>query len=191
MNPSRRLRILMAGLALVAATVAATTQASTAVHDGTQFGPQKGAPHPGIQRLGDHDGDEPIVGTWITVVTPTGDGAPPPFPQLLTFNEGGTAIFSAAGPPVPALGNPGHGVWKKIGHRKYAATFVQLTFDGVTDPAPLQLNGSLKLSLLITLGAGHTITTVDEATIYDPDGNAIVTLGGTETGKRLKVDVIH
>jgi hypothetical protein len=53
---------------------------------------------------------DPIVGTWLTTVSIDPPDAPPAFPQILTFNEGGTAMQSAAGPPIPALGNPGHGV---------------------------------------------------------------------------------
>ena len=130
---------------------------------------------------------DPIVGTWLTTVTPDGPDAPPPFPQLLTFNEGGTLMQSAAGPPIPALGNPGHGAWKRVGKHTIATTFAQLTFDET-----LQQNGSLKVSTLVTLHEQtHTITSVNQATIYDLDGNEIVTLTATETGRRLFVQRPH
>ncbi len=85
------------------------------------------------------------------------------------------AFFSAAGPPIPALGNPGHGVWNKVGARKYVSTHVQLTFDET-----LQLNGSLGLSQQITLDGKDSYTSVNTATIFGLDGNEIVTFHGLD-----------
>ena len=75
-------------------------------------------------------------------------------------------VLFGAGPPIPALGNPRHGVWNKVGTRKYVSTHVQLTFD-----ATLQLNGSLRLSQQITLDGKDSYTSVNTATIFDLDGN--------------------
>ena len=123
-----------------------------------------------------------IVGTWITTITP--DDGSPSFPGLLTFNVGGTASQAAAGPPIPALGNPGFGVWKRRGRNTFEGTWVQLTYDET-----LQLNGSLKITSVIRLNeATQTITTVDTVTIYDVDGNPFLTLGGSQVGRRLHVD---
>lgn len=128
-----------------------------------------------------------LVGTWVATVTPTGPDAPAPFPSLLTFMADGTALFSAAGPPIPALGNPGHGAWIRIGDRTFAATFVQLTFADV-----MHQDGSLKLSLTIQLNEKlDELTTQDQARIFDLEGNELVTLGGSQRGKKLQVEIIR
>jgi hypothetical protein len=76
---------------------------------------------------------------------------------------------------------------KRVGKHKVAATFFQFTFDGTT----LQATGSLKISILVTLNeATQTITSVDQATIYDLDGNVVFTATATEEGRRLRVEVI-
>jgi len=123
-----------------------------------------------------------LVGTWITTVTP--DDGSPSFPGLLTFNLGGTASQAAAGPPIPALGNPGFGVWKRLTRNTFEGTWVQLTYDET-----LQLNGSLKITSVITVNStSQKLTAVDTVTIYDVDGTEIVTLHGSQVGRRLHVD---
>lgn len=78
-------------------------------------------------------------------------------------------------------------MWNKVGARKYVSTHVQLTFD-----ATLQLNGSLRLSQQITLDGKDSYTSVNTATIFDLDGNEIVTFTGSiEKGTRLKVQAVH
>ncbi len=128
-----------------------------------------------------------LVGTWVATVTPSGPDAPPPFPSLLTFMADGTALFSAAGPPIPALGNPGHGVWTRIGDRTFAATFVQLTFADL-----MHLDGTLKISMTLKLNEKlDELTTQDQVKILDLEGNELVTLGGAQRGKKLQVEVIR
>src|SRR5438445_789719 len=46
-----------------------------------------------------------LVGSWNVVVTP--DDGSPSFKGFYSFGIDGNASFSSAGPPVPALGNPG------------------------------------------------------------------------------------
>lgn len=129
-----------------------------------------------------------LVGTWITTITPDGSDAPPPFPGLLTFMADGTALFSAAGPPIPALGNPGHGAWKRTGDRTFVATFVQLTFADL-----FHQDGSLKLTLNIKLNEklDELTTAQDQARIFDLEGNELVTLGGSQRGKKLQVELVR
>jgi hypothetical protein len=127
-----------------------------------------------------------LVGTWITTITP--DGPDAPFPGLLTFMADGTALFSAAGPPIPALGNPGHGVWTRTGDRSFVATFVQLTFADL-----FHQDGSLKVTLNIKLNEklDELSTAQDQAKIFDLAGNELVTLGGSQRGKKLQVEIIR
>ncbi|MBI1763674.1 MAG: hypothetical protein HYR56_19790 [Acidobacteria bacterium] len=128
-----------------------------------------------------------FVGTWVATVTPGGPDAGPSFPSLLTFMADGTALFSAAGPPIPALGNPGHGTWARIGDRTFAATFVQLTFTDI-----FHLDGTLKISLTIKLNEKlDELTTQDQVKIFDLEGNELVTLDGAQRGKKLQVEINH
>src|SRR5215470_17751370 len=59
-----------------------------------------------------------IVGAWRTVVTlyncQTGNPTAPPFPGLITFNDGGTmSEWGLRQGQNPALRSPGHGVWQR------------------------------------------------------------------------------
>jgi hypothetical protein len=127
-----------------------------------------GSPHAAANPVSVDD-DQVIVGTWVGVVFP-GDGQT--FPSLLTFHADGTASFSAAGPPVPGLGNPGHGAWKKIGPR--------------TSSEGMWLQ---KLDSIIEITGTNTFSTKDTVTIYDLNGNPIVTLKGSQRARRLEVTI--
>src|SRR5688500_6742696 len=60
-----------------------------------------------------------LTGTWLLTITPDEPGAPS-FEGLYTFTSDGIALFSSVGPPIPGLGNPGHGIWEKTGANTFA-----------------------------------------------------------------------
>jgi|CXWL01.1.fsa_nt_gi hypothetical protein len=120
-----------------------------------------------------------LVGTWVATITPS-DGETPPFHGFYTFNADGNASFSSAGPPLPALGNPGYGVWQRTGPRTFIATFVQNTYT-----ADLQFDGTLEIRAAIRLTGRNSFSTEDEVEIFAPDGELIVTLGGSAQAQRL------
>jgi hypothetical protein len=122
-----------------------------------------------------------LTGTWLLTITPD-DPSAPPFPGLYTFTSDGVALFSSVGPPIPGLGNPGHGVWVRTGPNTFTATFTQFTFDDI-----FTTNGSLVGTSTITMTGEDTFTSVDVVKILDLGGNEIVTLGGTQQGRRMKV----
>ena len=76
-----------------------------------------------------------LTGTWELTITP--DDGSPSFLGFYSFGAEGNASFSSAGPPIPGLGNPGYGVWKKLRLNRYAATIRMISyntgfqFDGV------------------------------------------------------------
>jgi len=74
-----------------------------------------------------------IVGAWETSVQPrnceTGDPLGPPFPGVITFNQGGTVAEYGANPMTPYR-TPGHGVWTNDGGGSIYAmkfSFIPLT----------------------------------------------------------------
>src|SRR6185295_14673848 len=75
-----------------------------------------------------------IVGTWIVDVTPTGEGAPPPFKALTTFHSDGTLVETETDALIPPFITPGHGLWEKIRANEFAFKIVFLTFDEQGNP---------------------------------------------------------
>ncbi len=120
-----------------------------------------------------------LVGTWEARITPS-DPEIPPFLGFYTFMADGNALFSSAGPPLPALGNPGHGVWRRVTANGFVITLRQNTFT-----PDLQTDGSLRINANVCLTSASTFVTQDEVNILDPDGNVIVTLGGSARATRM------
>jgi len=120
-----------------------------------------------------------IVGAWEVTVVPSDPGIPP-FLGFYNFFSDGNAIFSSAGPPLPALGNPGHGAWRRVGSNVFDVVIRQNTFDET-----LQANGSLRIESRVCLTALNRFVTSDDVKIYDPEGNEVVTLGGSARAQRL------
>lgn len=122
-----------------------------------------------------------LTGTWLLKITPGEPGAVP-FDGLYTFTSDGIALFSSVGPPIPGLGNPGHGVWVRTGPNTFAATFKQFTFDDI-----FTTNGSLVINSTITMSGADDFTSQDVGGIFDLDGNLIVTIGGSQVGQRMTI----
>ena len=98
-----------------------------------------------------HKSRNSIIGTWLLEVDSGFPGAPP-ITALATFERGGTLIVSQNGihensealdPVCGCNSTNGHGVWKRIGYKKYEFKFTFLLFAGsltagfplnVTDP---------------------------------------------------------
>lgn len=158
-------------LALLAAIVISVTVGSAAAH----------------QKPDKDDCDEKdkcLTGTWTVKVTPPPQlGAP--FSSIMTFTEDGNLIETANGGDLPALGNPGLGVWGKTGNREFAWTFLFFDYD-----ISLQLIDSGKVRAKINLGKnGDKFTGELLLTIYDLAGNVQFSgPGGTVEGKRVKLE---
>ncbi|MBI3650881.1 MAG: hypothetical protein HY231_07505 [Acidobacteria bacterium] len=123
-----------------------------------------------------------ITGTWLLTITPDEPGAPS-FPGLYTFTSDGIALFSSVGPPIPGLGNPGHGVWEKTGANTFVVTWKQFTFDDI-----FTTNGALVVKSNITLTGADTFTSRDTGKILDLDGNLIVSISGSIQARRMKIE---
>jgi hypothetical protein len=123
-----------------------------------------------------------LTGTWFITITP-GDPGAESFPGLYTFTSDGNVLFSSVGPPIPALGNPGHGTWVKTGSKTFAVTFKQFTFE-----ENFQTNGSLIINSTITLNGADEFSSQDTGQILDVAGNEIFAIGGSGQGRRMKVE---
>lgn len=126
-------------------------------------------------------GNGDLTGTWMVTITP--DDGSPSFVGYYSFFADGNASFSSAGPPIPALGNPGYGVWKKTGANKFAATIRMNSYNAL-----FQFDGTLKINAKIRMTGRDSFVTQDKVKVYDPDGNEIVTLGGSAQGRRITVE---
>jgi hypothetical protein len=124
-----------------------------------------------------------LTGTWLLTITPTGQDAGPSFPGLYTFTSDGITLFSSVGPPIPGLGNPGHGVWAKTGANTFAVTWKQFTFDDI-----FTTNGSLVDNSVLTSTGPDEFTASDMLKIFDLDGNVVLTLTGMVQAKRMKIE---
>jgi hypothetical protein len=118
----------------------------------------------------------------LLTITPGEPGAPS-FEGLYTFTSDGIALFSSVGPPVPGLGNPGHGVWEKTAANTFTVVWKQFTFDDI-----FTTNGSLVVKSTITLTGADTFTSQDTGKIFDLDGNEIVSISGTIQARRMKIE---
>jgi hypothetical protein len=123
-----------------------------------------------------------LTGTWLLTITPAEPGAPS-FPGLYTFTSDGIALFSSVGPPIPGLGNPGHGVWEKTGTNTFVVSWKQFTFDDI-----FTTNGSLVVKSSITLTGVDTFSSQDTVKIFDLAGNELVSTSGTIQARRMKVE---
>jgi hypothetical protein len=122
------------------------------------------------------------------MVTPvncdTGDPLTPPFPSLLTFNEGGTMLDYGISPGgSPALRSPGHGVWQRgLGWQDYSFSFTFYLYD-----ASGVFIGSQEVTSALELGAsGDEFTTHAGVEIFEADGNLIATFCAVTAGTRFE-----
>lgn len=123
-----------------------------------------------------------LTGTWLLTITPDEPGAVP-FDGLYTFTSDGIALFSSVGPPIPGLGNPGHGIWERTGSNTFAVTWKQFTYDDI-----FTCNGSLVIRSNIILGGVDTFTSQDTGQILDLQGNEIVNIGGSIQARRMTIE---
>ena len=125
-----------------------------------------------------------LVGSWFLDVTPDGP-VPAPFKMLMTFTSDGTLTETqndALAPPF--FLTPGHGVWGKVGKRRYALKMVQLAFDSAGG-----YTGKLTLNATITEGEqDDKISMVMQVKVQDADGNLIFSTGGVAQGTRIRLD---
>ncbi len=117
-----------------------------------------------------------LTGAWLLKVTLTAP-APNEFRALATFTKDGNFIATAQGD------GPAHGVWVKTGARTFVVSFATINWQ-----ADGSLFGILKVNLTLTLDEkSDQLTGQLQAQLVDPSGNIIVSLQGTVTGERIRI----
>jgi hypothetical protein len=124
--------------------------------------------------------NQTLTGTWLSQLRrpdPTGLLLPP-IPTLITFSSDGTIVAAPADVSQTAT----HGLWVRVGDRKFLATGF---FFGFNESRVLATITKLRINFQVSAD-GKTLTGTTEAVVMDPDGKVIATLpGATNSAVRL------
>jgi hypothetical protein len=118
-----------------------------------------------------------VTGSWTLELRPSpGGGLPPKLVGLITFDEGGGCVETIILPPV----TPAHGAWLRTGRREFTFSIVH----HLVDPAG-NFVGTVKATSHATFIDEDHFQAVFDGTLFDPAGNALAPLSGTERGTRI------
>ena len=115
-------------------------------------------------------------GTWLLELRR--GGGQPPVLAFMTYNRDGTVVGSAA----VATQSSHHGVWVRVGDRRFLQTMMLFGFNEAGALASIT-----KVRINVRLSQdGTTLSGTQEVVVMDPEGRVIATIpGGTHTGVRL------
>ncbi len=126
--------------------------------------------------------NQTMEGTWLSETRPAGTPADAPsLYNFSTYHRGGNVTLAASN------GNQseGHGVWVRVGERKFLATLFFFIYDAnrvVVNVIKSRVNLQLSLD-------GKTSNSTNEVVIMDPTGKILATIaGGTGTAVRLTLE---
>jgi hypothetical protein len=147
------------------------------------------APAPGIQSaITVPEKAVPVVnqtleGTWLLELRRPGAPATAlPVLNIITFLPNGTAIAST-GDGTQATN---HGVWVRVGDRRFIQTMYTMAFNEARVFATLT---KVRINALISAD-GKTIKGTTEVAVLDRDGKVMATIpGGTYNGVRLTAEI--
>ncbi len=144
--------------------------------DAKETGPQESSEHSTRARK--------LEGTWRVQVTPrncqTGDLIAT-FASLLSYTRGGV-LLETTSTVSPALRSPGHGVWRHIGGRRYASSFIAFLFN----PAGSFVGTSKPTSDIRLSRNGDELNITSTVEVRDANANLIQTGCVTATGTRFE-----
>ena len=130
--------------------------------------------------LAEPNGKHNLEGSWMVDATPAQGSPIPPFKALVTFAGGGGVVETVLLPPVIT---PAHGAGEKSGKREYAFAVVHHLVDQSGNPT-----GTVKAKSIVTLTGADEFEATFEGTFFDPQGNPVFPISGTERGTRITVD---
>jgi hypothetical protein len=121
-----------------------------------------------------------VAGSWTLEIRPTPGGAlPPEIKALITFDKGGGCIETVILPPV----TPAHGSWERTSRREFVFVIVHHLVD-----AAGSFVGTVRATSHATFIGRDQFHAVFEGSLFDPAGNVIAPISGTERGTRITLD---
>lgn len=131
------------------------------------------------EALAQSNGKFSLEGSWMIDATPAPGSPIPPFKALVTFAGGGGVVETVLLPPVVT---PAHGAWERVDRREYAFAVVHHLVDQNGHPT-----GTVKAKSNVRLTSPDEFEATFEGTFFDPQGNPVFPIIGTERGTRIKV----
>jgi len=127
--------------------------------------------------------NQTLTGTWLLELhRPGAPATQPPTLNLITFQPDGTAVASSA----DGTQTSNHGVWVRVGDRKFLQTMYVFNFDvsrALTTVFKIRINAQVSAD-------GQTVKGTSELVIMDPTGRVLNTIaGGTYSGVRLSPEI--
>src|SRR5436305_15124528 len=112
--------------------------------------------------------NQTLAGTWLVELhRPGAPAAQPPTLNLITFQPDGTAVASSADGTQAS----NHGVWVRVGDRKFLQTMYVFAFDAsraLTTVSKVRINAQLSAD-------GQSVKGTTEVVILDPNGKVLNT----------------
>jgi hypothetical protein len=124
-----------------------------------------------------------IEGTWLSTVTTSGSGAPPPFQALVTFTAGGGLVETDQS-TSPSQRSAGQGTWACTDDDQVRARFLAFLFDDSGHP-----QGTLTVPFTVRLSEdGETLAGTGTFQAVDLTGKVVNAGSFTLQGRRITVD---
>lgn len=127
--------------------------------------------------------NQTLSGTWLFELRRGGQPADqPPVPLLIQFYPDGAVTAAAA----DASQSSHHGMWLRVGDRKFIITTFLFTFNEARALATiLKVRGNVHLA-----SDGQTVSGTQEVVVMNREGRAVATApGGSFTGVRLSPEI--
>ncbi|HXD31743.1 MAG TPA: hypothetical protein VN643_11540 [Pyrinomonadaceae bacterium] len=135
------------------------------------------------------DDSKALVGSWTGTFTPA-ENDPiqfPPLPALFTFNSDGTVIGTDGGALAPieqTYGSPSHGVWKRLGKRRFELKNIIIV---VNADGTLFLTGTVRLVIQLS-DDGKSFSGTGSYSFLDQDGVDYGTGDENIVGEKISLD---
>lgn len=134
---------------------------------------------------------DPLIGSWLVLVTFEGQGSIE-FTNLITFTDEGTVLAASGGqlPGLPSVFSTGlvltegHGAWTPTGERGAAATFRFLTLD---QAGGIASTNTSRLAVDVD-PSGNALTGTFTLDLVSPSGNPMGTGRGTLRAERIGIE---
>jgi hypothetical protein len=121
-----------------------------------------------------------VAGSWTMEIEPSpGSNLPPRIKALITFADGGGCVETILLPPVTSA----HGTWERIDRRRFVFAVVHHLVDPQGNFA-----GTVRAKAFAVFVGKNEFQADFEGALYDPAGNLVAPVSGTERGARITLD---